>query len=146
MSDNSKMCRKCKEVKSFPNFSKSGKKYPDGLAGWCKPCMKVYAADYYRRNSQKMRIKARKSQLRLYFNLSVEDYENMYRAQNGACAVCRGQSTDGRRLAVDHCHSTGKVRGLLCYRCNIGIGYLKDSPERLRDAAAYLEGQITVTR
>lgn len=54
------------------------------------------------------------------------------------CEVC-GVILAGRELAVDHCHESGKVRGLLCHSCNMGIGQFKDSPELLRKAAVYLE-------
>lgn len=135
---NDKICRKCKEAKPLAMFSKGGKSTPDGLAGWCKPCMKSYAADYYKKNTAKMRESARASGLRCYFNLSVEDYENMYRAQNGVCAICSKLCISGRRLAVDHDHATGQIRGLLCYRCNSGLGYFKDSLENLSSAIDYL--------
>lgn len=74
----------------------------------------------------------------------VEVFDALYQAQGGKCAICetdKGSSTgkDGRRLAVDHCHATGAVRGLLCGNCNRMLGLVKDSPELLRKAAQYLE-------
>jgi hypothetical protein len=80
------------------------------------------------------------------FGITLADYEAMMVAQAGVCAICSQPETriDNRtkqpsRLAVDHCHSTGKVRGLLCSACNKGIGHLKDDPALLRKAADYLE-------
>lgn len=77
------------------------------------------------------------------FGISLSHYVEMKVAQGGVCAICRNPETHKRGnkikdLAVDHCHKTGKVRGLLCSDCNTGIGKLKDSPEILDAAAAYL--------
>jgi len=68
--------------------------------------------------------------------LEPADYDAMYDAQGGACAVC-GRTDEP--LNVDHCHSSLKIRGLLCDRCNRGLGYFADKPELLRNAATYLE-------
>jgi len=75
------------------------------------------------------------------FGLTIEDYSNMAKDQDGKCAICGSAIGDsaGRRLYVDHNHSTGKVRGLLCSSCNFGIGNFKDSVELLRSAIKYLE-------
>ncbi len=67
------------------------------------------------------------------FGITVDEYEARLVEQKGVCAVCTG-----RRLAVDHCHATGKVRGLLCWHCNSGIGKLGDNAEGLLRALAYL--------
>ena len=67
----------------------------------------------------------------------MEDYRRMLSKQNGACAICKQVSQE--TLAIDHCHTTGKVRGLLCRKCNTGLGNYDDEPSRLREAAAYLE-------
>ena len=72
--------------------------------------------------------------------MSLRDYDLMLARQRGVCAVCGEQPA--RRLCVDHCHVTGKVRGLLCSPCNLAIGQLKDSPARLRKAAAYVEAAL----
>jgi len=68
----------------------------------------------------------------------------MFLSQNGVCAICSGGETVKtrgtlRRLAVDHDHETGKVRGLLCNRCNNGLGNFRDDPDLLREAIAYLQ-------
>lgn len=75
--------------------------------------------------------------LRREYNISLEQWQTQFSTQGGRCAIC--QSDGERKLSVDHCHQTGKFRGLLCSRCNVGIGYLKDSPTYLRAAANYLE-------
>ena len=78
------------------------------------------------------------------FGLTQEAYLSLLDSQGGVCKICREPETLTRKgvvvaLAVDHCHSTGRVRGLLCSFCNRGLGHYKDDPARLRAAADYLE-------
>jgi len=75
------------------------------------------------------------------YGLSREQFTDMMQKQNGVCAICRCEMTTVRfkQPSVDHSHKTGKVRGLLCHGCNVGIGMLKESPIRLRAAIEYLE-------
>lgn len=61
----------------------------------------------------------------------------LYASQAGLCAIC-GKEPEDRRLAMDHCHATGRVRGLLCMHCNVGLGMFKDNKEVLEKAIAYL--------
>lgn len=98
----------------------------------------AYKANPEAREREAIRDRAHK--LRRHFGISVETYQSLHAAQNGACAICRGYDND-RCLAVDHCHKSGAVRGLLCGECNRGIGQLRDSPALLRAAAEYLERQ-----
>lgn len=72
------------------------------------------------------------------FGIYLDDYEKIHDAQGGLCAICRRQSDHGIRLSVDHDHSTGMIRGLLCRECNSGLGFFRDSPELLVRAIAYL--------
>lgn len=72
------------------------------------------------------------------FGISLQDYDRMMEAQNDVCAIC-GEKCKHFALAIDHCHATKKIRGLLCALCNLGLGQFKDDPVRLRNAAAYLE-------
>lgn len=81
--------------------------------------------------------------LREDFGISLDTYNQMLAAQNGVCAICKSPETHKRNdkvkaLAVDHHHGTGKIRALLCADCNTGIGKLRDSPEILEAAAAYI--------
>jgi len=77
--------------------------------------------------------------------LTKDEYQAMLIAQSCGCAICgrkigqTGNKINGKLLCVDHCHVSGRVRGLLCSNCNAGIGMLGDDPARLRLAAAYLE-------
>ncbi len=88
--------------------------------------------------------KVRDSKLRSAFGISIEEYEQRARDQNGVCAICRCAETETRhgvvrRLCVDHDHATKKVRGLLCSHCNLALGYLHDDPLRAHSAENYLE-------
>lgn len=76
------------------------------------------------------------------FGLSTEQYEAMLVVQNRCCALCPQPDLPAKRLAVDHDHKTGKIRALLCDRCNRGIGFFDEDPTRLRIAADYLEARI----
>lgn len=68
-------------------------------------------------------------------------YAAMLASQGGRCAICRTDTPSTRRdyFDIDHCHRTGKIRGLLCETCNRAIGLMKDDAQRLRDAADYVE-------
>lgn len=80
------------------------------------------------------------------YGITVADYERMNAEQGGVCAICGQAETNGRSLAVDHCHATGRVRGLLCGTCNRGIGLLKDDADRVMSAAIYLYQHVDVLR
>ncbi len=73
------------------------------------------------------------------YGITEQDYQVLLAKQNGVCAICVNVCASGRRLAVDHCHTTLAVRGLLCTKCNRGVGLFADSAARLRAAADYLD-------
>jgi hypothetical protein len=88
------------------------------------------------------RLMVRDHGLRTKFGITLEQYEEMSERQLGLCAICvRPESIEGASLSVDHCHSTGLVRGLLCRTCNSAIGFLGDDPSMLQRAIDYLEGK-----
>lgn len=103
----------------------------------CRPCAQ--------KSARRINKSALSSRLKRAFNITVDQFNQLLAAQNGVCAICgaeetvRRRSGDKIRLAVDHCHVTGKVRALLCSNCNKGLGSFKDSPELLRKGADYLE-------
>src|SRR6267142_4841583 len=70
------------------------------------------------------------------YGISMEEYHALMRRQGGACAICK--KIPEKPLCIDNCHLTGKVRGLLCTKCNSGIGFYEDDPNRLRAAIDYL--------
>jgi hypothetical protein len=124
------------------------------LRGPCKACAASSAARRYKanpgpqkerierwreENQERSRLIQRKSHLRLKFGLSLEDYERMYREQGGVCAVCHSVPMPRRWFTVDHDHSTGKFRGLLCGPCNTMLGQARDDSSRLRAGADYLD-------
>lgn len=117
-----KTCCRCKIEQPTNNFHKSRAR-SDGLHVECKPCR------------SKM---ARVSHLRDRYGITVEDYNDLLIEQDSKCAIC--SRTVVGSLDVDHDHSTGEVRGLLCNRCNTGLGNFKDNPESLINAANYLSG------
>jgi hypothetical protein len=93
-------------------------------------------------NREKVKVLRRKHNLKRYYGLTVAEHQALLLGQGGACAICTGDNGERRDLAVDHCHKTQKVRGLLCDRCNQAIGLFKDNPTLLRAAIAYLEGTV----
>lgn len=119
---------------------------------------KAYKKAWYEKNKERdlarrkeeyhnydyIKIRQKISHLKLKFNMTIDDYEKMVKEQKGLCAICHKPEikiVNGKviLLAIDHNDKTGKIRKLLCYSCNIGIGHLKDNPELLRSAAKYLE-------
>lgn len=81
------------------------------------------------------------SSLRFHYNVTFEQYEAILEAQNHLCAICRKpqDTAKSKRLFVDHNHSTGLLRGLLCHRCNAGLGYFLEDPALFMRAVKYLE-------
>lgn len=101
----------------------------------------VYNKRWRERNPERNAALIRDWKLRRDFGISTVEYEHILLKQSGLCAICR-RPDDKRRLSVDHCHTTGKVRGLLCLRCNRGIGLFRDDPDRLISAAMYLKESL----
>lgn len=98
---------------------------------------------YYRENREKIKVRRRNAHLLEKFKISASDYDNMLREQGGGCAVCGSErKKNGSSLQVDHSHETGAIRGILCYRCNIGLGYFKDNIILLEKAKNYLQKYV----
>jgi hypothetical protein len=134
-----KVCNKCGRELPLDSFWRSAAT-PDGHIYHCKECGSLLNKATKRHPTSRW-----KSHIRKKFNLSEEDYIQMLEKQNEVCAIC-GQPESGtfkgsiRRLAVDHNHSTGEIRGLLCRRCNLGVGYFNDDEELIRKVLSYLGG------
>lgn len=77
--------------------------------------------------------------LKRYYNMTLEQYKQMSFVQWHVCKICGNKCKTGRELAVDHCHNTGKIRGLLCHNCNNVLGSAGDNIETLKRAIMYLE-------
>ena len=134
-----KQCSKCGEVKSASLFYRDTKT-PTGLSSRCKQCQKEASRKSWQKNREKNLDNLRERQLQSKYGISQKDYLSMMAAQHGRCAIC-GKHADSERdgkLRVDHCHSTGKVRGLLCDACNTGLGKFKDDKNALIAAVEYL--------
>lgn len=102
--------------------------------------------EWRKNNVEKVKEYQRTSNLRKNFGIGIEEYETLLSEQNGVCAICAQFETfihkaTGKpaRLAVDHCHTSGNVRKLLCKACNNGLGLFRDNPELLIKAADYLK-------
>jgi len=100
-------------------------------------------AEYYKRHDKSRPDKGsrsrRSSQMKYYYGISLEDYEEMESNQGCKCAICGKFNDTGKRLFIDHNHSTGKVRALLCGKCNSMIGYAYENIATLKSAIQYLE-------
>lgn len=96
-----------------------------------------YTLQYYLDREAATKQKMRGYYLKKKYNTSHEEYEELFTKQGGACAIC-GTTESKKKLAVDHDHITGKNRGLLCVRCNIGLGHFLDDRKLLESASVYL--------
>lgn len=134
-----KWCGGCKQIRPWSEFSKCISS-SDGLAFRCKQCLSEYRRITRRDNPVRYQNYHRKSK----YKLSPSDYESMLARQNNQCAICQTDNPGGgwSTFAVDHCHQTNKIRGLLCISCNNGLGRFKDNSIFLRAAADYLETQL----
>lgn len=88
-------------------------------------------------NEELKKYRSRKAQLKHRYKLPIEEYLNLYEEQDGQCAVCKTE-IEKMTAHVDHCHDSGKIRGLLCGSCNIGLGYFKHDLLKLFRAAEYM--------
>ena len=136
-----KLCSKCKEVKPISEFKKK-KGYKNGIYCWCKACSRE--DDRLRKlnmSPENKKAYGRRNKLKNSYGITLDQYNKMLKEQNHKCSICGKDEVDTpkQRLHVDHCHTTGKVRGLLCHYCNIALGHLFDSKENLMNAIKYLE-------
>ncbi len=150
------MCCKCKNLKAHTadNYRscdeiRAGKPYRY-VKRICRKCEHIARVKMRRITPPKPQgperfARQRRQNLKKNFGITPEQYDVMLQLQHGRCAICRAENNhragSGRvqNFAVDHCHDTGRIRGLLCGSCNIGLGRFKDNPNFLMEAAAYLE-------
>ena len=93
----------------------------------------------YDKNKEYYELSNRNARFKRIYGITLDEYNLMVTEREGCCDICGKHYTiEGKNLAVDHCHTTDKVRGLLCFRCNIGIGYLQDDINILNLAIKYL--------
>jgi hypothetical protein len=150
---NNLRCSRCKEVKDRSNFHPRPSKR--GCTSHCKSCRNTKSKEYHStnresistrkrrnweksyRNSPEGKRKMREWVLQTKFKITLVEYSRMLDQQEGKCQIC-GTPPGGKSLAVDHCHSTGAIRGLLCSKCNTGLGMFKDKQGLLKAAIEYL--------
>ena len=121
------------------------KQCKDGRRGSCKECRRATEKENWLKNINRPSRHPdakRKERLKRVFGITPEDYDSMLLKQKNVCAICKlpnhWNRRDKSRLAIDHDHKTGLVRGLLCHPCNQSLGLMQDDPSRLIAAAAYL--------
>ena len=138
-----KLCTKCKKEKLVSEFSKKNQKgRPERLQPICKECAKVVSKDWYKSNFDK----AKNSRLKKTYGITLAEYNKILPTH---CPICGkllslDDSLGSDTPVVDHCHTHGHVRGIICNECNRGLGYFKDNPTALRNAATYLENARAV--
>jgi hypothetical protein len=152
-----KTCTLCKQEKPVSEFYL----YKDGNKNYVKPRCKLCEFAKHREYNKLPHVKEKKNikqqiyrdknrprikmynlvnDLKRHYGMTVSQYEEMAKNHNFKCAICGVPQVElNRKLAVDHCHETGKIRGLLCGNCNTAIGKMKDSTDILRSAISYLE-------
>ena len=149
-----KVCTKCNIEKELSEFTKDKHKL-DGLSSVCRSCRKEYSrrtyvlytkkrqdADYYLKNKDRLK----NIRLKATYGITIDAYHKLFEEQKGVCAICgkpeeaimNNRYKTKSNLSVDHNHSTGKIRGLLCQKCNRGLGLFEDNQSRLSKAYDYL--------
>ena len=150
-----RICCHCKKRKPFEQFNIDRSiRHLNNLHRECKECVSKRSKEYYqihkeeicartRENHKKSRLKPgqkekeRGKYLRITYGITLKQYDQMFQKQNGDCAVCNLPQLM-KRLGVDHDHKTGKVRALLCDKCNSALGYVNDDAELLKKLIEYL--------
>lgn len=123
--DRVKQCKTCLQFKPCTfEFFYNDKRIDCGLSNVCKVCKNWRNRNY---------------KLEKILGISEREYILMMTSQRGVCAICERSCKTNQRLSVDHCHKTGRVRGLLCKTCNSALGLYNDDPNLLRRAADYLD-------
>lgn len=135
-------------LKYCPQCKKEADTYDNWRCPYCKECWREYSRRYRANHKEVVLETTRRSwhKNKTEYTLNRKpggrtNYETLFEQQRGVCAICEQPQTLGRylTLCVDHCHATGKIRGLLCTRCNRGLGLFKDNTVSLRNAINYLE-------
>jgi hypothetical protein len=157
-----KICSGCKLDKSLDNFYPR-KRYKYKVDSICKTCISIknkgkkmtekqleknkQKTNNYRKNyPEKYKWSIKQSiYKKLGLNISKEEYDTMLQNQNGKCVICNNPPLGFKKsLCLDHCHSSLKIRGLLCDNCNAGLGKFKDDVQILKNAILYLEKFKTI--
>jgi hypothetical protein len=124
-----KRCPDCGESKPLDNFPRN-RNSKDGRHAYCKPCHNARGQE----TRQRLYGGSRHYHLKRRYGIGADEFDEMVAAQGGVCAVCGRPDPEH----VDHDHVTGRVRGILCFNCNGGLGQFADDIDRLESAAHYL--------
>ena len=125
-----KRCPDCGKYKPLSDFPRN-RRTKSGYATYCKPCHNARGDESRRR----LHGSSRHYHLKRRYGIGAREVEDLVREQGGVCPICDRSDPDH----VDHDHATGRVRGVLCFNCNGGLGQFGDDPERLYRAAFYVE-------
>lgn len=143
-----KLCSVCIEDKEDSEFYPNRTKGPNVLQDMCKSCSSIRRKQYYKDNLPRKQELQKALHLRKTYDLSVEQVNALKTSQKDLCAICKQKPDTGRYkdFYVDHSHETKAVRGLLCYRCNMLLGYAKENLEVLRTAIDYLQNGADIVK
>jgi hypothetical protein len=130
-----KNCSFCKQQKSFSEFHKSG----NGYQGTCKPCTTLRRRIYRKKNTKKVL----NNWYSWKYKVSYEFVQELLASQDNCCAICKIKLLTTKNTCLDHCHTTNKIRGVLCQKCNQGIAKFNDSIQVLTKAIEYLSHNET---
>jgi len=136
-----KQCARCKEIKNISEYHKSSRNV-DGLKCYCKKCRKELSVEKgwtRKSNNKRTPMDNFVFKLKNLYGVTYEDFLKLLDEQNNKCLICNKHIERGRGLHIDHNHETGEIRGLLCDKCNVGLGSFKDSPYLLKKAIGYLQ-------
>jgi hypothetical protein len=135
-------CNKCQDFRPLREFTRS-KARRSGYQSLCKAHCKIAQYAWCSKNAVRLRRIRLRHKLKAA-NITVEEFETLMMRQNGKCAVCDEPETTTykrtpRSLSIDHCHQTGKIRGLLCTRCNTALGLLRENIAIVNKLGAYIK-------
>jgi len=144
-----KICSLCSLSQPLINFYKEPR-VKDGRSRRCKKCHGKVTEEYRKKNPEVYRKASKKHWNALHdkkkhanwlkrYGLTHEKYVQMFERQDGCCKICAKECLSGMNLSVDHCHKTGKIRGLLCKKCNSALGMLNDDIALFKSAITYLK-------
>ncbi len=140
-----KSCKTCFEIKDFSHFHKSSC-MKDGVINECKKChhQRIVKERKNPVNREKFRQYQHKSGLKNRYGITPQILNEMILKQNNRCLICNnppviGGAHQNSVLHIDHCHKTGKIRGLLCHLCNRGIGLFREDENLIKKALDYLK-------
>lgn len=135
-----KICTICKIEKPLNEFSK-GAKYKQivRLGSHCKQCGAKRVSVWRKNNPEKFKAVQRRNNLKRCYGITQNEYEKLFKQQNGVCKVCGQKEALRQSLSIDHNHKTNKVRGLLCHKCNRAIGLLQDDITIVNNLLVYLQ-------